>query len=47
MFDAADFLGICDKIVSGLVIAAQAFGEPCFDHRIRGSDHARAGSNCE
>ena len=26
MFDAAVFLGICDKIVPGLVIAAQAFG---------------------
>ena len=26
MFDAALFLGICDKIVPGLVIAAQAFG---------------------
>jgi phosphogluconate dehydratase len=26
MFDAAVFLGVCDKIVPGLVIAAQAFG---------------------
>jgi phosphogluconate dehydratase len=26
MFDAALFLGVCDKIVPGLVIAAQAFG---------------------
>ncbi|QDX24174.1 phosphogluconate dehydratase [Pandoraea pnomenusa] len=26
MFDAAMFLGVCDKIVPGLVIAAQAFG---------------------
>ncbi|ACK50093.1 6-phosphogluconate dehydratase [Methylocella silvestris BL2] len=26
MFDAAVFLGICDKIVPGLVIAAQAYG---------------------
>ena len=26
MFEAALFLGICDKIVPGLVIAAQAFG---------------------
>ena len=25
-FDAAVFLGVCDKIVPGLVIAAQAFG---------------------
>ncbi len=30
MFDAAVFLGVCDKIVPGLVIAAQAFGHlPC------------------
>ncbi|VVE43982.1 phosphogluconate dehydratase [Pandoraea terrigena] len=26
MFDAAMFLGVCDKIVPGMVIAAQAFG---------------------
>ena len=41
MFDAAVFLGVCDKIVPGLVIAAQAYRPSAGGVRAGGADAVR------
>ena len=40
-FDATLYLGVCDKIVPGLVIAAATFGHICRHLRARGADDQR------